>query len=50
MGDNLSVFLSFNALSKYHKTHKKYPKNWNVKDADEFLKILEASIKDSGLS
>jgi len=41
MGDNLSVFLSFQALSKFHKIHKSYPKNWCIKDADDFLKILE---------
>lgn len=48
MGDNLSVFLCFKALSIYESTHKSFPSNWSVKDNKEFLTILESLIKTLG--
>lgn len=32
MGDNLSIFLCYQALAQYKVTHKSSPKNWNNSD------------------
>ena len=42
MGDNLNIFLCYQALSQFHVEYKKIPLNWSLKDADCFIKIVEA--------
>lgn len=45
MGDNLSVFLCFKALSEYQKANKKVLPNWSIKESKVFADLVEQSVK-----
>ena len=50
MGDNLSIFLCFKALSEYEKANKTLPPNWSVKESKVFVDLVEKAASTLGKS
>ena len=45
MGDNLSLFLCFKALSQYFNANNAVVPNWSIKESKAFVEIVEQMVK-----